>query len=139
LTSFHNRAIITLSKLNKGRFNMKQQHDLGTQLLLSHMLLIELKAMSNNSTEYEGLGGVTELVKIMTKQPLPEDYEKFVKVHVELQQMDCAIGFLHQGDPFFYDLDTGYLVMIIDNDVTMSITFTPEGTQAVMEAMTISY
>jgi len=29
--------------------------------------------------------------------------------------------------------------MIIDNDVTMSITFTPEGTQAVMEAMTISY
>ena len=116
-----------------------KHHDLGTKLLLSHMLLIELKAMSNNSTEYEGLGGVTELVKIMTKQPLPEDYEKFVKVHVELQQMDCAIGFLHQDDPFFYDLDTGYLVMIIDNDVTMSITFTPEGTQAVMEAMTISY
>ena len=113
-------------------------------IILGREILAEFELMSVNvpgSLNYNPkLGGPRELVDIMSKQPVPEGYKVMVvNQRIDLQQMDCALSFLHMDIPFFYDVDKGRLVMPIDKKVTMSITFTPEGAQAVMVAMSIAY
>jgi hypothetical protein len=119
----------------QGKPDMKEL-DLSIRLHLAYTTLLELKAMSTitpDSADYGDLGGVKELVEIMTKLPLPEGYEKIVARHRDMYEMDCAQYFKYAGYFFAYNVDNGLLVMEFDNEVTMSITFTLEGVTAVME------